>query len=184
VPDQDGPLRQVLIWAWPVWAEQRRAARAEFQGPGDIEVQPVTDPHRLAELAPDDDGPDQVDPLVGLTEAERRRQRRPLDHVIDTGGGTGGARADLEVSPHAMREVAHATAADVTFNRAWDTVQQAIVGFEYPEGMELLATVHYLATRPGGTTDVDAMATQIADWNERKRHLFGRADVNMALEDH
>ncbi|MDX3106925.1 hypothetical protein ACIBO5_39745 [Nonomuraea angiospora] len=48
--------------------------------------------------------------------------------------------------------------------------------------MELLATVHYLATRPGGTTEVDAMTTQIAGWNERKRHLFRQADVSVALD--
>lgn len=102
-------------------------------------------------------------------------------YLMGYGDGTGGARADLEVSADTMREVAQATANDVAFNQAWNTVQQAIVGFEYPEGMELLATVHYLATRPGGSTDVNAMTTQIANWNERKRHLFRQADVSVAL---
>jgi O-acetyl-ADP-ribose deacetylase (regulator of RNase III) len=102
-------------------------------------------------------------------------------YMIGYGDGTGGARADLEISADAMREVDHATANDAAFNQAWNIVQQAIVGFEYPEGMELLATVHYLATRPDGTTNVDAMTTRIADWNERKRHLFRQADVRVAL---
>ncbi|MEV4551645.1 type II toxin-antitoxin system antitoxin DNA ADP-ribosyl glycohydrolase DarG [Nonomuraea wenchangensis] len=103
-------------------------------------------------------------------------------YLVGYGDGTGGARADLEVSEEAMRELALATADDAVFNRAWATVQRAIVGFEYPEGMELLATVHYLATRPGARADVDALTDDMADWNERKRFLFRRSDVSVALD--
>ncbi|MGW2214074.1 macro domain-containing protein [Nonomuraea sp. NPDC001684] len=100
-----------------------------------------------------------------------------------------GLDLNLRFDPHlygpfsadTMQKVTRSTADDVAFNQAWDTVQRAIVGFEYPEGMELLATVHYLATRPGGTTDVPAMTSRIADWNERKRRLFRQADVSVAL---
>ncbi|MER6579155.1 hypothetical protein [Nonomuraea sp. NPDC001023] len=34
--------------------------------------------------------------------------------------------------------------------------------------------------RPGSTTDVPAITTQIASWNERERRLFRQVDVSVA----
>ncbi|MGW4412236.1 type II toxin-antitoxin system antitoxin DNA ADP-ribosyl glycohydrolase DarG [Nonomuraea sp. NPDC004702] len=122
--------------------------------------------------------------LYGPFSADLNRILATLEghYVIGYGDGTGGARADLEVLADTMRKVTLTTSDDVAFNQAWNTVQRAIVGFEYPEGMELLATVHYLATRPGGTTNVPAISSQIAGWNERKRRLFRQADISVALD--
>lgn len=54
-------------------------------------------------------------------------------------------------------------------------------GFESAYGMELLATVHWLAARaPEGTTD-DAVASKVAEWSPRKARMFTPNHVGSAL---
>lgn len=55
------------------------------------------------------------------------------------------------------------------FNRVADLVD----GFETPYGLELLATVHWVATREGADTPAKAL-TLIHNWNERKRAFTER----------
>lgn len=50
----------------------------------------------------------------------------------------------------------------------FDHVVRLIEGFETPFGMELLATVHWVATREGAGTPDEAVGATYA-WNERKR---------------
>jgi O-acetyl-ADP-ribose deacetylase (regulator of RNase III) len=102
-------------------------------------------------------------------------------YLIGYGDGTGGARADLQVLPAAAEAAEIVVASDADFNRSWDHVRRAVIGYEYPEGMELLATVHYLATKPGGTADLDTLAEEVATWSPRKRDLFRFSDVTAAL---
>jgi hypothetical protein len=47
--------------------------------------------------------------------------------------------------------------------------------------MELLATVHYLATKPGASATATELAEQVATWSLRKRDLFNVSDVGAAL---
>ena len=60
---------------------------------------------------------------------------------------------------------------DVT--AAFERVSQLIDGFETPFGMELLATVHWVAARQGAT-DVEAAVDAVHQWNERKRQFTPR----------
>jgi len=50
----------------------------------------------------------------------------------------------------------------------FDRVADLIEGFETPFGMELLSTVHWVATREGATT-ADEAVTKAYAWNERKK---------------
>ena len=50
----------------------------------------------------------------------------------------------------------------------FDRVAKLIEGFETPFGMELLATVYWVATREGASTPDEAIAMTYA-WNDRKR---------------
>ncbi|WP_405985513.1 macro domain-containing protein [Streptomyces sp. NBC_00872] len=101
--------------------------------------------------------------------------------VIGFGDGTGGARADIGLRPGAAEEAEEAVDGDSEFEQAWAQLSQAFVGYEYPEGMELLASVHFLATRGGGPprnpTDV---ARDLAAWSPRKRRLFPAEDASAA----
>jgi O-acetyl-ADP-ribose deacetylase (regulator of RNase III) len=101
--------------------------------------------------------------------------------VIGFGDGTGGARADIGLRPEAAAEVEEAVDGDQEFERAWAQLSQAFVGYEYPEGMELLASVHFLASRGGGLprNPVD-VARDLASWSVRKRRLFPANDALLA----
>jgi O-acetyl-ADP-ribose deacetylase (regulator of RNase III) len=62
--------------------------------------------------------------------------------------------------------------------KRFDHVVNLIEGFETPFGMELLATVHWVATREGAQTLPEAIHKTYA-WNERKR-AFSEKHINVA----
>jgi len=66
-----------------------------------------------------------------------------------------------------------------TRNR-FDRVVDLIDGFETPYGMELLSTVHWVATREGASTADEAVAKTYA-WNERKR-MFREEHIHIAWD--
>ena len=69
------------------------------------------------------------------------------------------------------REDAQAFLADSGESAArFGRVTQLVDGFETPYGMELLATVHYAATRLGATTPDEAIGL-VHGWDERKRQF-------------
>lgn len=80
---------------------------------------------------------------------------------------------ELRIVPGAIEEaekaLRHEPQAHDNFNRVADLVD----GFETPYGMELLATVHWVATREGATTPSKAVE-RIQDWNERKKAFTPR----------
>jgi O-acetyl-ADP-ribose deacetylase (regulator of RNase III) len=62
----------------------------------------------------------------------------------------------------------------------FDRVVELIYGFETPFGMELLATVHWVNTREGAKSEVEAIETTYA-WSDRKRG-FEREQIALARE--
>lgn len=101
-------------------------------------------------------------------------------YLIGYGDGTGGARADLRLLP-AADEAESVIAGDQPFRRSWIKVSRAVSGYEYPDGMELLSTVHYIATGRTKGFDQENIATEVAQWSARKRRLFSPDDVRFAL---
>lgn len=61
-----------------------------------------------------------------------------------------------------------------------DRVLNLAAGFESAYGLELLATVHWLATRDA-TADDDALIKQVWDWSPRKARMFTTRHVQAAL---
>jgi hypothetical protein len=62
-------------------------------------------------------------------------------------------------------------------------VTQLIEGFESPYGLELLASVHWVATHPEEqATDLDSVIRGIYGWNERKRRIIKPEHVRIAWE--
>ncbi len=62
-------------------------------------------------------------------------------------------------------------------------VNRLIAGFETPYGLELLASVHWLAvhkTPPSGNPD--AAVNGISDWSDRKRRMFRPAHIEVAWD--
>lgn len=53
-------------------------------------------------------------------------------------------------------------------------------GFETPNSLELLATVHFAAVQPPPTGEPPALADRVAGWSLRKARLFTEAHVRVA----
>jgi hypothetical protein len=72
-----------------------------------------------------------------------------------------------------------------TANRI-EAVIELVTGFASAYGLELLATVHWVATRKDTDQVIDASALtrQIATWNERKGWLFTEIHVRRAFDHH
>jgi O-acetyl-ADP-ribose deacetylase (regulator of RNase III) len=64
-----------------------------------------------------------------------------------------------------------------------DAVLRLITGFASAYGLELLATVHWVMTREGGTlADPAALTSLVRSWSQRKSRLFTDAHVRTAAE--
>ena len=59
-------------------------------------------------------------------------------------------------------------------------VSELVDGFESPFGLELLATVHWVAAGKATVPDFDEVTAQTYGWNERKRQ-FSRRQIELAL---
>ncbi len=72
---------------------------------------------------------------------------------------------------------------DQTVNRI-DSVTELVAGFASAYGLELLATVHWIATREGKyrLADLSKMTELISSWNERKGRLFTELHVRKAVD--
>lgn len=62
----------------------------------------------------------------------------------------------------------------------FDRVGTLVEGFETPFGLELLATVHWVASQEGSVTQADAV-TRVHNWNPRKKQ-FSPRQIGIALE--
>ena len=111
-----------------------------------------------------------------------------LRHVLNaieghfvTGYEDGGDAPDkeLELVPSAV-EAARAFLAEKAITRGrFERVAGLVDGFESPFGLELLATVHWVATALGARTPDEAVARTYA-WNARKRR-FSRRQIGLAF---
>lgn len=61
-------------------------------------------------------------------------------------------------------------------------VFQLIEGFESPYGMELLASVHWVAVKTEGERGAERAIAEIHAWNDRKRRLMKPEHVRLAWE--
>ncbi len=86
----------------------------------------------------------------------------------------------LELIPGAVKDAEAFLAKDGDTRSRFDRVGKLVAGFETPFGLELLATVHWVATREGAASVEDAV-TKVYAWNERKKR-FSRGQIGIAFE--
>jgi len=111
-----------------------------------------------------------------------------LRHVLNRmeghfirGLGDGVVDAEIEPVPEAMAEAetfVDARGHEALAERVY-RVGDLIEGFQSPYGMELLATVHWVAKHEGATTRDDALAA-VRCWNNRKKALMAPEHVSAA----
>lgn len=90
---------------------------------------------------------------------------------------------EIELRPGAMEQARGFLGADPDVEHFMGRVSRLIDGFETPYGMELLATVHWVATqgdRPA--TDVETASQHVQQWNTRKQRLFTPPHVEAAWQ--
>jgi O-acetyl-ADP-ribose deacetylase (regulator of RNase III) len=85
----------------------------------------------------------------------------------------------LELVPGAVDDASAFLAADRNLRERFDRVASLVEGFETPFGLELLSTVHWVATR-GDVSTVDEVVEQVYRWDERKRR-FSERQIGLAL---
>jgi O-acetyl-ADP-ribose deacetylase (regulator of RNase III) len=86
----------------------------------------------------------------------------------------------LSLKPHAAEQAETFLATHIATQQRFDRVVELIKGFETTFGMELLATVHWVATREQASTIEEAI-TKIHNWNNRKR-MFEPRHIGLAWE--
>lgn len=111
-----------------------------------------------------------------------------LRHVLNRmeghfirGLGDGVVDAEIEPMPDAIAEAELFVAANGNEDTAKRVgrVSELIDGFQSPYGMELLATVHWVATREGAKSEAQALAA-VRGWNNRKKALMAPEHVSAA----
>lgn len=111
--------------------------------------------------------------------------RHVLSHVeghLLSGYKDGGDAPDkqLELVPGASSSAASFLESHSITRARFDRVAELVQGFETPFGMELLATVHWVAAHEGATT-VDEARDAVYAWNARKR-VFEPRQVQLAWD--
>jgi hypothetical protein len=98
------------------------------------------------------------------------------------GVGDGVVESEIEPTEEALAEaesfIAQEGHADLAHHVA--RVGQLIEGFQSPYGMELLASVHWVATREGCVRSAHDALEAVHAWNDRKRGLMSAEHVTTA----
>jgi O-acetyl-ADP-ribose deacetylase (regulator of RNase III) len=101
-------------------------------------------------------------------------------HFI-SGYADGGDAPDkpIELVPGVMKDAQALLREHADVQRRFDHVTDLVAGFETPFGMELLATVHWIASRDRQLSD-EAVIEATYAWNSRKRQ-FSPDQIELAL---
>lgn len=111
----------------------------------------------------------------------RHALNRMEGHFI-RGVGDGVVESDIEPTPDASQEAAEfiSQQEDRELSGRVGRVGRLIEGYQSPYGMELLSSVHWLATHDPKVRSVDDAVNAIGAWNERKRILMKPSHVASA----
>jgi O-acetyl-ADP-ribose deacetylase (regulator of RNase III) len=106
-------------------------------------------------------------------------------HFVRGYGDSQKPEAEIELLPGAVDEADAFLADDADARARLARVAELIEGFETPYGMELLATVHWVAhhASPGSAVpvqDADQAIKVVHEWSSRKRKMFQPEHVRVA----
>lgn len=110
-------------------------------------------------------------------------------HYVQGVGDHDRAETELTLLPGALEEAEEFLREHSDAHQRMERVGRLIEGFETPLGMELLATVHWVATRQCQGQGLDCIMQGIENWepsqpawNQRKLALMSRTQVEAALK--
>jgi O-acetyl-ADP-ribose deacetylase (regulator of RNase III) len=103
-----------------------------------------------------------------------------LNHVLQNieghyirGYGDGSQASEIHVLDEGRRAAQVVLEQDESAQQHLEQVSSLIEGFETPYGMEMLATIHWVATHnPRAALDSEIAIAAVHAWSDRKRQLF------------
>lgn len=96
-----------------------------------------------------------------------------IDGHYIRGYGDRNQASQIHVLPQGRVEAQAFLADHQDAHQRLEQVSQLIEGFETPYGMEMLATLHWVAQKhPHAAVDVEAAISDVQAWSDRKRNLF------------
>ena len=108
--------------------------------------------------------------------------QRMEGHYIRGYGDRSNKGTEIQVSDEAVIEASKfLNKKPATLGRI-DKVRRLIEGYETPYGLELLSTVHWVATRSNllAQSDVEEAVAGVHKWSKRKQDLFPREHIQLA----
>lgn len=117
------------------------------------------------------------------SEELRHALNRMEGHFI-RGLGDGVVEAEIEPVADALAEAEEFVNASghAALAKHVERVAGLIEGFQSPYGMELLATVHWVATREAGVRTFEQVLGAVKSWNERKASIMQDAHLRAAWD--
>ena len=104
-------------------------------------------------------------------------------HFIRGYGDTQKPDVEIKLLPGAAKAAEEFLAGQVDSGPRLQRVAEIIEGFETPYGMELLSSVHWVATHQAPTSlSADEAVQAIHCWNERKRQMFRPDHIRVAWD--
>jgi len=111
-----------------------------------------------------------------------------LNHVLQRieghfirGYGDRSREASIRVIPEAVEEATRFLSGDAETAGRLERVRRLIEGFETPYGMELLATVHWVAqSESAARNDAEEAVRLVQEWSGRKRRTFRPQHIRTA----
>lgn len=102
-------------------------------------------------------------------------------HYLE-GVGDRTSSAEIRLLPNALSEAEEyiARSGDNELKQRLEQVASLIEGFETPYGMELLATVHWVAIHETKASTIEEAIQAVRDWNNRKQKLLQDSHVRTA----
>jgi O-acetyl-ADP-ribose deacetylase (regulator of RNase III) len=122
--------------------------------------------------------------LYGPYADNLRKALRSMEGHFITGFGDGSASVrnaePIRLLPDAVAEAEQVLASAPATLARIERVMTLCDGFESAYGMELLASVHWVATNEAPHADADLAAELVGCWNARKKRMMGRDHVGIA----
>jgi O-acetyl-ADP-ribose deacetylase (regulator of RNase III) len=98
---------------------------------------------------------------------------RNMEGHLLRGFGDRTVESSIHPTPGAVEAAKEFLQDDEKARQRLDRVARLITGFENPYGMELLASIHWVAKEdPHAATEISAAAASVQNWSERKRSRF------------
>ncbi|MGC1308166.1 MAG: macro domain-containing protein [Phormidesmis sp.] len=108
--------------------------------------------------------------------------QRMEGHYIQ-GYGDGSDRAQIKILPAGHTAARDFLAQEQQAEQYLAQVGQLIEGFETPYGMEMLATLHWVAQEdPQAAQDCEVAIARVQEWSDRKKNLFKPRHLEIAWD--